>query len=56
MKEMDKFELMEIDGGGPYSTAVRFLEYLGVLEALEAFAEGFVDGVSDGYNAQQLKK
>ena len=42
-------ELLECDGGSWIPTAVKVFEFLGALDALNEFVNGFKQGWSDGW-------
>ena len=56
VQEMSAVEMREAEGGNPYRTVIKFLEYLGVVALAEAFEVGFTEGAKEGYNDQQKKK
>jgi hypothetical protein len=54
VSEMNVAEMQKTDGGnGVYRIISKFLEFLGVYEVVDAFCEGFTEGVAEGFNAQQ---
>jgi hypothetical protein len=56
VQEMDVAEMQQIEGGGLYKIIAKALEAIGVYEVLDAFCEGFTEGVQEGFNDQQNKK
>ena len=51
VQEMNAVEMQETDGGSVYKVVAKFLEFVGVMAVATAFAEGFVEGVKEGYNS-----
>lgn len=46
VQELNAIDIIEVNGGGRIKTIRRILEVLGVVDALQEFAEGFAEGCS----------
>jgi len=55
VEEMTIHEMGTVDGGGVWKLIEKALEVAGVLDVLQSFCDGFVEGVKEGYEAQQKK-